>query len=112
MVVNNADRKGGHVIVDADDHVWGVDHGVTFHTEPKLRTVMWHFAGMPMPEDLQADVASLGEGLEHLDPATQSLRDLLTAPEVAALAQRAGRVSRTVLFPEPTGERPFPWPML
>lgn len=112
MVVNNADRKGGHVIVDADDHVWGVDHGVTFHHEPKLRTVMWHFAGMELPEDLRADVARLATALEDLDPSTQPLRDLLGPAEVAALAARAGRVSRRTLFPEPTGDRPFPWPML
>ena len=59
LLANNTDRKGGHVLVDADDHIWGIDNGLCFSTEARLRTVIWDFAGEPIPDDLMDAVATL-----------------------------------------------------
>jgi uncharacterized repeat protein (TIGR03843 family) len=106
LVANNADRKGGHCLVDADGHVWGIDHGLCFNIEPKLRTVIWDFGGEPVPDDLR-------EGLERLAgcPPT-ALAGLLDADERSAISQRAARVARLGVFPNPGQGRPYPWPLV
>ena len=60
LVANNADRKGGHCLVDAEGHIWGIDHGLCFHVQPKLRTVIWDFGGEPMPDDAARGPAAAG----------------------------------------------------
>lgn len=108
-IVNNADRKGGHTLLGADGRVWLVDHGTCFAEEPKLRTVVWDFAGEPLPEDLLGDVraaaAHLGAG-----PLADRLCELLSPAEAAATAERAGAVAREGRFPEPGPDRHVPWP--
>ena len=80
VIANNADRKGGHCLLDADGHLWGIDHGLCFHAEPKLRTVIWDFAGEPLADADRRDLQRLAErGL----PA--SLTDLLHRDERRAL---------------------------
>lgn len=121
-VVNNADRKGGHVLPLPDGRRLGVDHGVTFHVEPKLRTVLWGWLGEPLGDDELAGVervrADLGAGSAR-DTGTTSgtdgglrLRGLLAPDEVAALAERCDRLLRTARFPAPEGDMPaVPWPL-
>src|SRR5204863_342432 len=65
VVVNNADRKAGHCLLDADGRIWLVDHGVCFAVEPKLRTVIWEFAGEPIPPELCADLQRLSDDVRH-----------------------------------------------
>lgn len=106
IVANNADRKGGHVLAGPDHHLWGVDHGVCFHDEPKLRTVMWDFAGEPVPEALLADLCELATSI----PA--ALARYLTGPECSALVERIVDLVDDGRFPAPIGERPYPWPLV
>ncbi|MEX1163631.1 MAG: SCO1664 family protein [Nitriliruptor sp.] len=118
-VIDNADRKGGHVLLERSTERGGrlggqvrlVDHGVSFNVDHKLRTVGWHFAGEPVPHWLRTDVATLADELSD-----GALRDrlgrLLTGAELAVLAERVGVVAAREVFPEPGGRHPFPWPML
>ena len=109
VVINNADRKGGHVLVDHDGGVWGCDHGVSLHAESKLRTVLWGWAEEPLRErDRQA--------LEQLSaacagPLARELRSALTAAELAALKRRIDRLLARGRMPSPSGSWPaIPWP--
>lgn len=109
IVVNNADRKGGHVLEMVDGHRHGIDHGVTFHAEHKLRTVLWGWLG----QDLHADEL---EGVERVRSALDgdlgnALAALLTNPEIAAVAARCEFLLKEARFPAPHGEMPaIPWP--
>ena len=109
-VINNADRKGGHVIEDADGKLWAVDHGVTFHEEPKLRTVIWQFA----EEELDEASLSALEGLRSrfASVLAEELAPYLTAEEIAAMKERLDSLVSTKKFPQPRGERPLPWPLI
>ena len=113
LLTNNADRKGGHVLLGDDDHIWLVDHGICFHDEPKLRTVAWHFAGDPVPDEVRESAVDLGTRLRRRDdPLTTRLRTLLSRTEIEALAARAGIVGRLEAFPSIPGPRSVPWPPL
>ena len=107
VVSNNADRKGGHCLLDSDDHIWGIDHGLCFHTQPKLRTVIWDFAGERVDA---ADLEDLQRLLERGLPGrlTAHLRD----DEVAALERRVTRLVAVGKLPEPRSDRPYPWPLV
>jgi uncharacterized repeat protein (TIGR03843 family) len=108
-VINNADRKGGHLIPMPDGHVYGVDHGVSFHTQDKLRTVLWSWAGDPLPDDMVDTLSELRAQLEG--PLAESLRALLTRREVVAMVRRVDRLLTSRSYPEPSGEWPaVPWP--
>lgn len=109
LVIDNADRKGGHVLLEGD-RVRAIDHGVSLHVEPKLRTVAWDFAREPFPQRLRDDVRRLALWLDG--EGRRGLAHLLAPEEVDALAARAEAVSALATFPEPTGPRPFPWPLL
>ncbi len=100
VVANNADRKGGHCLVDADGHLWGIDHGLCFHVETKLRTVIWDFAGEPLDEELTPGLESL-----QRDGPGDALSRLLRDEEVEALVIRAARLLRAGRFPPPWSER-------
>jgi len=107
LLANNTDRKSGHVLVDADDHIWAIDNGLAFHHEFKLRTVIWDFAGEPIPEELVDDVANL---LEQGLPAP--LVATLDAFERDALTMRARAVVAEGTFPVDTTGRRYPWPLV
>jgi len=110
VLVNNADRKGGHILLGPDRHIWLIDHGVCFHEEDKLRTVLWDFAGEPIPSDLRADVERFAGGLgRHQWP---ELDSLLTTEEIQAMAGRAERLLADGRFPLPGPGRPYPWPLI
>jgi uncharacterized repeat protein (TIGR03843 family) len=108
-IVNNADRKGGHLIPMPGGHVYGVDHGVSFHQQDKLRTVLWSWAGDELSEeavDALSELRALLEG--ELDDA---LSALLTRREVAAVRRRLDRLLTRGCYPEPSGDWPaIPWP--
>jgi uncharacterized repeat protein (TIGR03843 family) len=107
LVANNADRKSGHCLLGEDGRIWAIDNGLCFHVEPKLRTVMWDFAGQPIDAGLMADIVRVAES----PPA--DLRGLLNAHEIEALADRACAVARIGVFPEPPpGHRAYPWPLV
>jgi uncharacterized repeat protein (TIGR03843 family) len=120
-VVNNADRKGGHVLAMTGGHRYGVDHGVSFHVEGKLRTVLWGWAGDRLDPEDRATVAALAERLVNpaADPVLpgegrglcEALAELLDPDEVAALAQRCHVLARRGRMPVPSGSWPsIPWP--
>jgi hypothetical protein len=112
LIVNNADRKSGHCLVDRDAHIWGVDNGLTFHSLPKLRTVIWEFAGEAIPANLRRDAQRLAEELVTGAASVAKLRDLLSGSELRALAQRARRVADEGRYPEPTSRWAYPWPLI
>ncbi|ABM14275.1 MULTISPECIES: SCO1664 family protein [Mycolicibacterium] len=108
VLVNNADRKGGHVLHGVDGGVYGVDHGVTLHVEDKLRTVLWGWAGKPVDDETLSDVAKLGDAL-NADLGAE-LCGLITPREVAALRARVVGLLGNPVMPTPDRRRPIPWP--
>jgi hypothetical protein len=110
-VVNNADRKSGHCLLGEDGELFVVDHGVCFHEEPKLRTVIWDFAGEPIQPAAAADLEAFGNRLEG-GPVREDLGPLLSDTEIDAMTARLRELLRTGRFPEPGPGRPFPWPVV
>lgn len=110
-VINNADRKGGHVISDADGVVWAIDHGLSFHSEPKLRTVLWGWAGKPLPEEDIEGLHRLKEALTTGEGLATDLSDLLSSVEIAALGARVDSLLEEQTFPVPGPGYPLPWPL-
>lgn len=107
LVINSADRKAGHCLVDEDDRVWAIDNGLSFHAEFKVRTVIWDFAGEPVPDDvLRALDDLLGSRLPT------DLDDLLNHDERDALRDRAGAVLASGRFPHDPSGRRVPWPLV
>ena len=105
-VANNTDRKSGHVLRGDDGRVWGIDHGLCFSAAFKLRTVIWDFAGNPIPDALLEDIASLAEAVPP------EVAELLDDDEVAALQQRVQRLLNAGVLPvDRTGMR-YPWPLV
>lgn len=110
VLLNNADRKGGHVLPQADGRRLGVDHGVTFHVEPRLRTVLWGWLGDPLDPEERAGVERVRAALAA--DLGRELAELLAPDEVAALAARCDRLLADGTFPGPEGEMPaVPWPL-
>jgi hypothetical protein len=110
VIVNNADRKSGHCLFDADDKVWVIDHGLTFHVEEKLRTVIWDFSGQPLPGDICGDVEGALVEMER-GRLGDTIRGLISAAEVRALKRRLrGVLDPRWRFPEPTSGWSIPWP--
>ena len=120
LLANNADRKGSHILVDTNHHMWLIDHGICFHIDEKLRTVIWDYAGEEIPAQLLADVKRLRDKLLPLNkqhPEFESsdlVRELgkyLNGEEIAALIQRANRILENGCYPNPDlSRRQYPWP--
>ena len=108
-VINNADRKGGHLLPVASGHVYGVDHGVSFHAEDKLRTVLWQWAGRPLPSE--ASEVLTGVQADLSGPLGEALSGLLTTREVRQTRNRVDRLLSRGKHPEPSDDWPsVPWP--
>jgi len=111
ILINNADRKGGHVLEGLDGQVYGVDHGICMHTQDKLRTVLWGWAAESIPAHLLEDVVGLLETLRSEDsPLRDQLAELITPAEVAALIDRTAAMVERPVMPEADRSRPIPWP--
>lgn len=108
VIINNADRKGGHVLESLDGSVYGVDHGICLHEENKLRTVLWGWSGQAIDDGLMADVATLAERLGG--PMPTQLSELITPAEVDALTARTQALIARPVMPGPDSGRPIPWP--
>lgn len=111
-IANNADRKAGHCLLDRDGKVWGIDHGLCFHVEDKLRTVMWDWAGSPIPERLYAELRVVAEALEAGATALEGMRELISAEEYRATVRRARALVEGGRFPLPGQRRSYPWPLV
>jgi len=111
LLINNADRKGGHMIFGEDDQLWLIDHGLCFNVEEKLRTVIWDFAGEPIPEDLCATLDKFRHKLTSPSPLLDELEEHLSSEEIAALITRTDALLPCKHFPYPPQDRrayPFP----
>lgn len=105
VIANNADRKGSHVFFeDGTHHLYAIDHGICFHEEYKLRTVLWDFAGQAIPDELLAPLSSTGSWSDLLEP-------YLNPREIQAMLLRAEELCKSKIFPRPIqGRRSYPYP--
>ena len=107
LLLNNADRKSGHCLLGQDGGIWAIDNGLSFHVDPKLRTVIWDFAGEPVPDHLLDGIGRLAAGVPG------GVARLLDDGEPEALVQRARAVLLHPELPAPHPERrPYPWPLV
>ncbi|MCF1595531.1 SCO1664 family protein [Streptomyces muensis] len=110
-VINNADRKGGHLLPTEGGHLYGIDHGVTFNVDNKLRTLLWGWAGEPLAEEAVDVLGALREGLKEGGDLAVRLTGLITAAELEATRARVAALVTSGKHPEPSGEWPaIPWP--
>lgn len=112
VIVNNADRKSGHCLVDHEGQLWAIDNALTFHDEPKLRTVIWDFAGQPLPAGVLADLKALQDILTQASQLSQALNHLLSEREVSALRYRLQQLIKSARFPKPGPGHVIPWPLV
>jgi len=111
VLINNADRKGGHCLVDEQDHLWGIDHGISFHSQYKLRTVIWNFVNQPIADDLLADVKRLRDTLEIAnDTYLCEMETLITKGEIRAFTNRMDKILKDKRYPAPGPGPNHPWP--
>jgi uncharacterized repeat protein (TIGR03843 family) len=108
VLINNADRKGGHILSGVDGSVYGVDHGVSMHCDDKLRTVLWGWAGKPVDDETLEHVAALRDAL--LNGLADALSPHVTEREITALYARAVGLLDDPVMPSPDRHRPIPWP--
>jgi uncharacterized repeat protein (TIGR03843 family) len=110
-LINNADRKGSHILFDQDHHLWLIDHGITFHQEQKLRTVVWDFAGESLPEEICADLVEFESQLQPGTLFREQIEKYLIPQEIKALLKRNKVLITSRFFPDPHPDRrPYPWP--
>lgn len=109
IIINNADRKGGHCLLDDKGKIWAIDHGVSFHTQSKLRTVIWDYAGQSIPKPLLQEMKSLCNKLQEPD-LQQTLSTLLSQTEIRALQSRTEHLIKSETLPHPGNDRHSPWP--
>lgn len=111
VLVNNTDRKGGHCLVDGEGKLWAIDHGICFHTHPKLRTVIWDFAGQPIADELLVDIEEL---CGKLDDSTGDffgiMKSLLSEMEIDAFRSRIRHLLKRRTYPVPGSGPNYPWP--
>lgn len=111
IAINNADRKGGHVLEDANGGLWAVDHGLAFNLEPKLRTVIWAFAGDPISDSARSSLERARDAL-GADPLRAELVELLSEAEVDETAARITVFLKEGVYPHPSGPYAMPWPLV
>lgn len=111
-VINNADRKGGHILEDSQARMWVVDHGLCFSVADKLRTVIWAFSEEPLGAPLRERLVALGGQLADGASLGGELAELLSPRESAATLERVESLLIEDRFPAPEGDRPLPWPLV
>ena len=113
ILINNADRKGSHILIDEKESIKLIDHGICFHESQKLRTVVWDFIGERIPISLMDDINQLGDSLRNRSKIAVELEKLLSKQEIDALIDRIEKINESPFFPEPSTEsRPFPFPLV
>nr|WP_290665774.1 SCO1664 family protein [Ardenticatena sp.] len=112
VLANNADRKAGHILRDGHGRFWCIDHGICFHVEPKLRTVLWDLAGQPVPSHILHAVEHLLPRITPEGDVARELRAYLSEEEIAALVKRAHTFLAQKHYPLPGPGRHIPWPMV
>jgi uncharacterized repeat protein (TIGR03843 family) len=111
-LINNADRKAGHVALMPDGHIQLIDHGLCFHEEYKLRTVIWDFAGKTIPAALIQDLKKLSPQLEESGSLSSDLAEYLSPEEIQALRDRQSLLLQEARFPTPGAQINHPWPLV
>ena len=110
-LINNADRKAGHCLYGYDERMWAIDHGICFHRDYKLRTVIWEFGGEPIEDELLADLETLLDSERLASPLRRTLNALLSASEQEALRRRTVDLLSARHYPlPPAHQRNYPWP--
>ena len=112
LLANNADRKGGAVLLGQGGRLWCIDNGLCFHEHRKLRTVVWDFAGEVLPPQRVADIVRVRDCIASGDPSAQALRRCLAAEEHEALIARCEELAANPLLPEMFAYRCVPWPLV
>ena len=112
IIANNADRKASHCILDVEGLVWAIDHGVTFHSETKLRTVIWDFIGDPLPKSIIADLNHLQKQFGAVGGLGEQLQLLISPPEVESCLDRLNYLLEHPSYPAPSSQFPVPWPFI
>jgi len=113
LLINNADRKAGHLLIDPGGHLWLIDHGLCFHEEDKLRTVIWDYAGETFPPDLLINIKRVHRELDPDETTYQKLLPLLNPAEIRAMQTRAYKLLQQGVFPlPPEDRRVYPWPLV
>lgn len=110
LLLNNADRKGGHCLLDVRGQLWGIDHGLTFHPVPKLRTVIWDYCGEPIPPPLVAELQAVRDDPGRVECIQDTLAQYLSPREVEALLERWDRLLANPCYPLLDPYRNVPWP--
>jgi uncharacterized repeat protein (TIGR03843 family) len=111
LVINNADRKGGHILRRTDGRLTGIDHGLSFHEEGKLRTILWGWSGEAIPTEVVAGLERMADHVSHRCESSEQLRNNLSAREFAAFEHRLNDVLQTREYPHPSTLDPaLPWP--
>ena len=108
-ITNNADRKGGHVLMDNDERLWAIDHGICFHVEYKLRSVIWEFAGEEISAEKQTTLVQLQQEIAA-GPVHDELQNLLDSEEIEIMQRRLQLLLDAGVYPEPGPGRHYPWP--
>ncbi len=112
FLANNADRKSGHCLLGLDGQIWSIDHGLTFHTDYKLRTVIWDYAGLPIDQSMLADLLALEAQLTPGRPLEQNLEQFISPGEIEALQARLEQLTSAGSLPQPGAGRNVPYPLV
>ena len=109
---NNADRKGGHCLLDNQEQIWGIDHGLCFHSQNKLRTVIWDWSNELIPDNLLADIQKAHQAITDNAKDSRLLYEMLDETEIEALLNRAETLLAQGRYPFPSLDSPYPWPLI
>lgn len=113
ILINNADRKGSHILIGEDKRLWLIDHGVCFHVEDKLRTVIWDFVDEPIPESYCQDIHQFIVTIEKRGDAYSVLAEWIKSEEIDAMIARGEKLLKSGVFPRPSSnKRHIPWPQI
>lgn len=111
IIINNADRKAGHILRDRQHNIWGIDNGLSFHTERKLRTVIWDYSGLEIPATWSADLEKV-HTLIRDSPSGRQIFSMLSESEISAMLDRIKNLIKVGTLPEMFYERCVPWPLI